>query len=313
MIHTLTLNPAIDRILYLGSFEKNVTNRIRKTLDTIGGKGTHVSINLKLLGADSTAFGICHGESGQRVIDMLEEAGIRTVFHHYTDGGRMTRTNYLLIEDSADCTIAAESGVTLTQQELEVLLDEMGRVLNPGDYLIFSGDASNVPDSSVYNRIMRKFRSRNLKFFLDTSGSSLKECIQESPYLIKPNLDELSTLAGRPIPENDTSILNAIDALAPYGVEIIAVSLGGGGSIVKTPQGVYRVRPPKVQVCNTIGCGDCFLAGFAYGLSKDKDIEEVLRIATAVSAATAESALSAGFDPDRANELKDQVIIEKIR
>lgn len=55
MIHTLTLNPAIDRILYLSRFDKNVTNRIQKTVDTIGGKGTHVSINLKILGKENTA------------------------------------------------------------------------------------------------------------------------------------------------------------------------------------------------------------------------------------------------------------------
>ena len=49
MIHTLTLNPAIDRILYLDRFERNITNRIQRSQDTLGGKGTHVSINLKLL------------------------------------------------------------------------------------------------------------------------------------------------------------------------------------------------------------------------------------------------------------------------
>lgn len=130
--------------------------------------------------------------------------------------------------------------------------------------------------------------------------------------MIKPNLDELSTLAGYSIPEDDTSIIKAIDSLDRYGVEIIAVSLGGNGSIVKTPEGVYRVHPPKVDVINTIGCGDCYLAGFVYGLSKGYDMEETIRTATGVSAATAESQLSAGYDYSRAMELKNQVTIEKI-
>lgn len=313
MIHTLTLNPAIDRILYLNKFEKNITNRIRNTLDTIGGKGTHVSINLKLLGQNNTAFGICHGKNGQRVISMLKEYGINVRFNHYDDDEtRQTRTNYLLIEDNTDCTIAAESGVQLNDKELEELLAVMKETIQPGDYLIFSGDASNSPDPSIYNKILQTFRHRDLKFFLDTSGKSLKECIQESPYMIKPNLDELSTLAGYAIPDNEASIIEAIDSLAEYHVEIIAVSLGGDGSIVKTPDGYYRVRPPKVHVCNTIGCGDCYLAGFVYGLSQGYDIEDTIRIATAVSAATAESSISAGYDVDRAMELKKQVTIEKI-
>lgn len=312
MIHTLTLNPAIDRILYLNHFKKNVTNRIRSTLDTIGGKGTHVSINLKLLGQDSNAFGVCHGENGLRIMKMLEDYDITVHFNHYADEFRETRTNYLLIEDSTDCTIAAESGVILTEQELSELIILMKKAIRPGDYMVFSGDASNSPDSSIYNRIMRTFREQNLKFFLDTSGDSLKECIQESPYMIKPNLDELSTLVGYPIPNNDYSITKAIHKLEPYDVKIIAVSLGGDGSIIKAPEGLFRVRPPKVTVQNTIGCGDSFLAGFVYGLSKGFDITEVIRIATAVSAATAESSLSAGYELDRAMELKDRITIEKI-
>lgn len=313
MIHTLTLNPAIDRILYLSRFDKNVTNRIQKAVDTIGGKGTHVSINLKILGKENTAFGISHGKSGQKVIDMLEEYGIEVRFKHYNDDSRVTRTNYLIIEDTGDCTIAAERGVTLNDQELQELLDDMKETIQPGDYLIFSGDASNSPDPSIYNKILEMFREKNLKFFLDTSGKSLKECIREAPYMIKPNLDELSTLAGHPIAEDDASIVEAIEALDCYNVPIIAVSLGGDGSIVKAPEGYYRVHPPKVNVQNTIGCGDCFLSGFVYGLSEGYSIEDTIRIATAVSAATAESKLSAGYDLDRANELKEQVTIEKIK
>ena len=56
MINTLTLNPAIDRVLYLGELVKNVTNRIESVTEVIGGKGTHVSINLRLLGVVNRAF-----------------------------------------------------------------------------------------------------------------------------------------------------------------------------------------------------------------------------------------------------------------
>lgn len=312
MIHTLTLNPAIDRILYLDKFERNITNRIQEVRDTLGGKGTHVSVNLKLLGQDNTAFGICHGSVGTRVMDMLREAGIQVEFDHYEGDDRQTRTNYLLVEKSTDCTIIAESGVRLSQEELDSLIARMERVIRPGDYLLFSGDASNSPDPSIYNRIMHAFRDKDLRFFLDTSGKSLKECIQEGPYMIKPNLDELSTLTGSQVPEEDASIIEAINSLSCYQVPIIAVSLGDDGSIVRTPEGFYRVHPPRVDVCNTIGCGDCYLAGFVYGLSKGFPMEETLRIATAVSAATAESQLSVGYDPARANALRSQVTIEKL-
>lgn len=130
--------------------------------------------------------------------------------------------------------------------------------------------------------------------------------------MIKPNLDELSTLVGYSVPEDDASIIQAIHSLDACGVEIIAVSLGGDGSIIKTPDGMYRVHPPKVTVCNTIGCGDCFLAGFIYGIANEYTIEDTIRTATAVSAATAESTISVGYNLERAMELKGAVTIEKI-
>ncbi|MDO4475205.1 MAG: 1-phosphofructokinase family hexose kinase [Lachnospiraceae bacterium] len=312
MIHTLTLNPAIDRILYLPQLTQNITNRIRSTRDTIGGKGTHVSIDLSQLGQRSTAFGICHGPNGQNVIDILSEYDIDVCFNHYDAPGKNTRTNYLVIEDTTDCTILAEPGVKLTEKEICDLIDRMKHIIKEGDYLLFSGDASNSPDPAVYNRIMRELKDKNIRFVLDASGASLKSCICESPYMIKPNLDELSMLVDYPVGEDIPSILKAMDSLAQYNVEIIAVSLGGDGSVVRTPEGTFRVEPPKVNVCNTIGCGDCFLAGFVYGLASGLNTEETLRIATASSAAAAESTLSIGFDEARKNELLSQVKITRI-
>ena len=82
--------------------------------------------------------------------------------------------------------------------------------------------------------------------------------------------------------------------------------------MVRTRNGLYRITPPKIQVRNTIGCGDCFLSGLIYGIHQGLDTEDTLRIATAISAATAESALSVGYDTSRAEELKKNVTIVKL-
>jgi len=313
MIYTLTLNPAIDRILYLSHLERNVTNRIQDCIDTLGGKGTHVSVNLAVLGEANTALGICHGATGQHVLDLLSANGVHACFNHYdTDDSRQTRTNYLLIEESQDCTIIAESGVKLSQDELDQLLDTMASHLADGDYLVLSGDASNSPDASIYNHIIQAFKEKNLKIFLDTSGPSLKECVLASPFMIKPNLDELSYLCNREIAETDTDIIAAMHSLDEHNIPIIAVSLGGNGSLIKTPEGIFRAKPPQVKVANTIGCGDCFLAGYVHGVSQGFSPSETIRHATAVSAATAESTLSAGFDLKRAKELENHIVVEKL-
>ena len=287
-----------------------MTNRIESSELTIGGKGTHVSINLKQMGENSNVFGICHGEAGKEIINLLQAHGLSIHFIH--EEASQTRTNYLLIESNGDCTIIAEKGVQLAEDDLQNLIDDMIATIQYEDYLILSGDASNCQDPMIYNKLLILLKEKKLKVFLDTSGVSLKLCIKESPFLIKPNLEELATLCNRPVSMNDKDIIAAIHSLDPHHVEIVAVSLGGNGSVIKTPEGIYRAYPPKVDVINTIGCGDCFLAGFAFGISKHLSMEDTIRMATAVSAATAESKSSVGFNKTRAEELIPLVKIMKI-
>ena len=49
MINTVTLNPAMDEILYIESFQENCMNRIQKKKKCLGGKGTHLAYNFHFL------------------------------------------------------------------------------------------------------------------------------------------------------------------------------------------------------------------------------------------------------------------------
>lgn len=311
MIYTLTLNPAIDKMLYIGVLEKNITSRIKGIKKTIGGKGTHVSINLMLLGQPNGAFGFSHGKVGEEIINTLKNYGVNVLFNHYPE--YESRTNYLLIEETGDSTVIAEKGVSLSQKYLDDIIETMRVHLKSGDFLILSGDVSNSPDPFVYNKIINALKDKHLKIFLDTSGLSLEKCLIERPYLIKPNLDELSSLCHRPIANTVTDILSAVDSLACYEIAVIAVSLGKAGALIKTDSGIYTAVPPKVKASNTVGCGDCFLSGLIYGIANHMDIEKTLKLATAISAAAAESPLSVGFNSGRAKELFYECQITKIR
>ena len=311
MIHTVTLNPAIDKLLFLPEFKKNITNRLTKVDDSIGGKGTHVSINLSALGVKNNAFGIAHGATGKQIISMLDaHENVNVKFIHRDE--LESRTNYLMVEDTGDCCVLASRGVTVTKEDMDEFLSILKETLKAGDVLVLSGDTSNCYDSRVYNFMLKELKDYHLKVYIDASGATLIDCLDASPYLIKPNQDELGQICGREI-ETEEEIIAAIESLAKYHIEVIAVSLGGDGSIVKTPEGIYRVMPPTVPVKNTIGCGDCFLSGLIYGFEHQQPVEEALILATAISSATAESVYSVGFDINRVEELKKQVLIQKIK
>ena len=311
MINTITLNPAVDKILYVEEFKRNITTRIQRVKDTIGGKGTHVSINLSIMGDKSRAYGFTHGKTGEKVLELMGEyENIDLKFIHSENNN--TRTNYLLNEKNGDSTLITETGVTLSDADIDDLIALLDKTTEENDFLVFSGDASNHPDPYVYNRILDKLKHKNYRVFLDTSGATLGKCIEHKPFLIKPNLDEPSFLLGRDIEDKDEEIINAINELDDTGVKVIAVSLGGRGSIVKANGEFFRAMPPKITPLNTVGCGDCFLAGLLHGFSTSDDIEEILRYATAVSAAAAMCELSVGFDSELLEKFKKEATIEKI-
>lgn len=310
MINTVTLNPAIDEIIYLDRYVRNITNRIRAKATTMGGKGTHVSLDLHLMGGKSRAFGFCFGQTGERILNMLQESDVETHFIYGEQGE--SRTNYLIVEeDTKDATLVADRGPRPSEDQIQALYAMMRGTIASGDFLALSGDTSNFPDPYVYNAIIDLLNDKQPRIFLDASGDALKACIERSPFLIKPNRYELGQLLGRELMD-DRDILDAIRAMERYHIEVIAVSLGGDGSLVKAHDKLYRVHPPKVNVYNTVGCGDCYLAGLMRGFECDMEIEDILRYASAVSAATAESPLSVFFDPERADNLMSEVRIDRL-
>jgi len=309
VINTLTLNPAVDKIIFLDQVKKQMTNRVRESLKTVGGKGTHVSMNLRTLGVDSRAFGLAYGSTGRYIIEQLNACGVETRFCHAPD--REGRTNYLIVEDDNTCTTLAERGATPTQQELRAVLDDLRNTLNPGDYLVLSGDASNMPNSGIYRQIMDEIADKRVRVFLDGSGKMLEDGLKGHPFLIKPNRDELAALCAMQM-DTDEDVVRAIKSLSFYDIEFVAVSLGRSGSIVSMPDGIFKTVAPDVPVRNTIGCGDCFLSGLLYGFQKGLCPREMLVLATAISSATAASPLSVGFDLAYAKDLMKDCVVEQI-
>ena len=310
MINTVTLNPAIDEIIYLDSFVRNATNRISSKAVAMGGKGTHVSLNLQAMGTTSRAFGFAFGKNGERIVEMLRESGVSTEFIS-SDSGE-SRVNLLLVETATrDATLVTEQGPSPTPGMLEQFNARLRERIAPGDLLALSGDASNFADPFIYNRIAEMLADRRVRVFLDASGESLKRGIAQRPFLVKPNRDELSALMGMEI-RTEREVAAAIGRLDRLGIEVVVVSMGAEGSIVRADDRLLKVTAPEVEVYNTVGCGDCLVAGLLAGCERGMDTEAILRYATACAAACAESPLSVGFDAARAKELEKRVEIRRI-
>lgn len=99
MIFTLTLNPCLDRYLYIDDLIEDDTVRVKKVSDYPAGKGIDVSRVINELGGHSVAIALLGGHTGQIIQKMLNEEGVRLRFgfhpqrnegQHHTSKGQHT-------------------------------------------------------------------------------------------------------------------------------------------------------------------------------------------------------------------------------
>jgi fructose-1-phosphate kinase PfkB-like protein len=204
-----------------------------------------------------------------------------------------------------------ERGPVLPRSMTDNLFIQIKELVGREDWLVLTGDASNVEDTTIYTKLAAAASQVGARVVLDASGLYLREGIQSKPYLIKPNLEELSFLAGSELITQE-DIVAAMRSLDVYAIPIIAMTWSGQGAIVKIEDIIYRVHPVSVNTVNEGGCGDAFLSAVLAGLVQNEPVEIMLKKAAAISAAAAESEITAGFDVSRAEELFSRVRIQRI-
>ena len=93
----------------------------------------------------------------------------------------------------------------------------------------------------------------------------------------------------------------------------MVVSLGKKGSLMAAPSGIYKAAVPKVEVKNTVGCGDSMLAGFAIGIKNRFEDEKLLRYASAIAAANAMQEKTGFFEKKDFEEIYEKIQITSVR
>ena len=280
MIYTVTLNPALDRTLYVESLQVRQSNRIQREERYSGGKGIDVSRALLEMGTPNVALGFVGGFDGKEFEGRLLLDGVACRF---TKIAGETRTN-IIIQDESNHTETAllARGPEVHPNELMDFIT-MVEGLRDMEFLVVSGSLPLGLTPEVYCRIIDIGNDRGARTLLDTAGPALRNSLASHPSIIKPNREELAELAGHELP--DTGSIVEFSRSLHDRVETVLVSLGPDGILMVTPKRVVHARPPRVDVLNTVGAGDCAVAGFVHGLATGETVLDALRRAVAAGTA----------------------------
>lgn len=279
-IATVTLNPAIDRTIYIPDFRAGRVNRVEKEQSDAGGKGVNVASVLADYGLSVAVTGFL----GRENIAIFEQLFSRKkIEDHFVRIDGSTRTGIKIIDEvHRETTDLNFPGQPPTPADLTQLLQIVESLTADCAWFVLAGSIPAGVSIDIYREMVELIKGKGRLVALDTSGRPLKESLSAAPTLIKPNTDELREITSSSL-NSQTKLVQAGRRLLNRGIETVIISMGEYGALFIEADEVVLARPPHVTVKSTVGAGDAMVSGTLAGKVQGLSLADSARLGTAFS------------------------------
>ena len=291
MILTVTLNPAIDKLLVLKNFIIHKLHRLDEEEISFvgpGGKGVNIALNLKLLGDEVIASGFAGGHSGHLLCDKIRQAGITTSFI-FAPG--LTRTNISILDrEQETLTEINDLGQEIPLEDQEFFIENYRKLVKRVNFVVLAGSLPEGIETSFYHKLIMIARREKKKVILHTSPNYIDDLIDTSPFLINPDMRSYHQLLGKSCDGIDQFLDVGKHILVKnIDTEIVLFTHRIENVVAVTRKSNYVLRPKNLRIVNMLGYADAYLAGFIHAYKKNSPMEEILRYASASGLANVEN------------------------
>lgn len=245
-----------------------------------GGKGANQACACgKLGGACTFLSAVGRDDSGEKLLESLEEAGVRTdkVLRKEDDTTGMAA---IMVNAKGDNSIVIVPGAN--QACGGNYVEENRDVIQEADILLTQFE---TPEDGVF-KFIREGKAAGKTVILNPAPAPETipgEILQGLDYLT-PNETELNTLTGMPV-ETLEELEEASRTLLEKGVKNVIVTIGKRGALLSSKGGsVICPTFTEVKAVDTTAAGDTFNAGLAVGLAEGRPLMEAIRFANAAAA-----------------------------
>lgn len=317
-IVTVTLNPAIDRVLLAPQFAVGSHAKAKRIGWYPAGKGVNVARVLGMLGSRCIATGfVGKGELGI-FEDYLDSVGKgRVVTQMLVVRGR-TRDNITIMDPVMDTeTHLREEGFKVQPDDVHRISSKIGMLAREESLIVLSGSIPPGVSLGDYRSILHRCNDQGAKVIVDTGEEVLSALRGEDIWLAKLNAKELSILADRPTDTLERTIeaANLVCRAGGGHVDYVVATRGPEGALLIGQDVAIKARVfvhPGL-IANTVGCGDALLAGLLHGWTRTGNWELALRQGVATATANATSREPGTLSLDEVSEYLEATTLEPIQ
>jgi ribokinase len=245
-----------------------------------GGKGANQAVAASRMGGNVTLVSKTGNDVfGKQSVMLYAAENIKTDFI-FSDPKHPSGVALITVDSNGENCIVVASGANayLTPSDIEKASDE----IESSDLVLMQLE---IPIETV-EYVAEMANKKGIKVILNPAPArALSNNLLKNLYIIIPNKSEAEILSGIKVSDIE-SAKQAANIISSKGVDIVVITLGSQGALIKEYKDYHFVEAFKVDAVDTTAAGDTFCGSVCVGLSEGKSILDSVKMAARAAALT---------------------------
>jgi ribokinase len=245
-----------------------------------GGKGANQAVAAARMGGNVTLISKTGNDVfGKQSVMLYTAENIKTDYI-FSDPKHPSGVALITVDAQGENCIVVASGANASLSPSDI--DKASAEIESSDLILMQLE---IPIETV-EYVAEKAQKKDIKVILNPAPArALSDNLLKNLYIIIPNKSEAEILSGIKVTDIESAKL-AANIISSKGVNIVVITLGSQGALIKEYDDFHFVDALKVEALDTTAAGDTFCGSVCVGLSEGKSILDSVKLAARAAAIT---------------------------